>query len=361
MTEQWFLDLDGVRSGPYQTPEVLSLIAEGEVLPHHRISRSLKDSTWVTILDWRLEQARHTPAPEVRPAPPPPAPEVSPSDLKVEPSPSEPVAEPIPPPPPPAPPPQPVERTLKLEPTVPAQDRQEPEAPRVAEPSSTKRDPTAELFDIIQTSKQKREVRQQHQAQAESIRDQVPTQDSSLMKVILIGAGLALIGFSIGQLFQQSAPPLPETKTAKETPAPPVASPSPPQAESAKILDRSTEKMTIKAVVQGTPKPALKVSAKSAPVAAPSPREESRESDMELQELKDLKKELQELKAMKDQLRDNTAVEEFEEETRGAYPSETSPAFPEPETLSPGGQPGDGSGRKYRTSPNASPPPDSFY
>ena len=58
MTEQWFLDLDGVRSGPYQTPEVMSLIAEGEVLPHHRISTELKGEEWITILDWRLDQAK---------------------------------------------------------------------------------------------------------------------------------------------------------------------------------------------------------------------------------------------------------------------------------------------------------------
>ncbi len=368
MTEQWFLDLDGVRSGPYQTPEVLSLIAEGEVLPHHRISRALKDSSWVTILDWRLEQARHTPPPEVRPVPPPPAPEVSPFELKVEPAQAEPTPEPLPTPPaPPAPPPltlEPVERTLKLEPsTKETETEAEPAQASVPPPTSTKRDPTAELFDIIQTSKQKREIRQQHHAQAESIREQVPSQENSLFKVVLIGTGLALIGFSIGQLFQQSAPPPVETKTSRETPAPPVvnANASATPSESGQILDRSTEKMTIKAVVQGTPKPANKASPKSAQATTSSPSEEPRESDRELQELKDLKKELQELKAMKDQLRDNTAVEEFEDETRGAYPSENSPAFPEPETISPGGQAVDGSGRRYRMPPNASPPPDSYY
>ncbi|NDG84797.1 MAG: DUF4339 domain-containing protein, partial [Proteobacteria bacterium] len=62
MTDQWFLDLDGTRSGPYQTNEILSLIAEGEVLPHHRIARGLKDPNWKTILDWRLEHARQAPA-----------------------------------------------------------------------------------------------------------------------------------------------------------------------------------------------------------------------------------------------------------------------------------------------------------
>ncbi len=367
MTEQWFLDLDGVRSGPYQTPEVLSLIAEGEVLPHHRISRALKDSSWVTILDWRLEQARHTPTPEPRRAPPPPAPEVSPLEFKLP----EPEPAPLPPPKPPLEPvleptpeptPDTLERTVKLEPMTP-ETVPEP-APIPSDPGRPKRDPTAELFDIIQTSKQKREVRQQHQAQiqAESGRNQNPPQESGLIKVLLIGAGLALIGFSVGQLFQQSAPPA-ETKTARETPAPPSASASasPTPSESVQVIDRSNEKMTIKAVVAGTPKPALKSGAKTSQNTQAPPKEEPRENERELQELKDLKKELQELKAMKDQMRDNTAVEDFDEEARGAYPSEGSPAFPEPETITPAGPGGDGSGRKYRAPPSGSPPPDSYY
>jgi hypothetical protein len=232
----------------------------------------------------------------------------------------------------------------------------------LSDTSRPKRDPTAELFDIIQTSKQKREVRQQHQAQAEGNRSPAPAQESGLVKVILIGAGLALIGFSLGQLFQQSAPPM-EHKVTRESPAPPVAGTgaSPTPAEPVQVLDRSNEKMTIKAVVAGTPKPASKVASK-ATQGIPSPqREEPRENERELQELKDLKKELQELKAMKDQLRDNSTAEEFDEETRGAYPSEGSPTFPEPETITPGMPGGDGSGRKYRAPPSGSPPPDSYY
>jgi hypothetical protein len=247
-----------------------------------------------------------------------------------------------------------LDRNVKLDPPT--------EAP--AETSRPKRDPTAELFDIIQTSKQKREVRQQHQAQAEANRSPAPAQESGLIKVILIGAGLALIGFSLGQLFQQSAPPT-EPKVTRESPAPPVASAnssaSPTPAESLQVLDRSNEKMTIKAVVTGTPKPASKVASKTAQTTQAPPREEPPENERELQELKDLKKELQELKAMKDQLRDNSSVEEYDEEARGAYPSEGSPTFPEPETITPGGPGGDGSGRKYRSPPSGSPPPDSYY
>jgi hypothetical protein len=367
MTEQWFLDLDGVRSGPYQTPEVLSLIAEGEVLPHHRISKALKDSAWSTILDWRLEQAKHQTereAREPRVQAAPPGPEVATFELPT-------IEEktPEPPPPAPVPPPPPAPPPVRLEPTKPEPKLHlEPSSQTVSEEtpapvdSRSKRDPMAEMFDILQTNKQKREVRQQHQTPHEIDRPAPTRPEGGLSKIILIGAGLALIGFALGQLFQQAAPP--EKPLAKEIKKASSPAPSPSASPTQQVLDRSTEKMTIKAVVQKKNEepsaPAAKVSREASRAASRDAAPTPEPNDREIQELKDLKKELQELKAMKDQLRDNSAVEDFEDEGRYPAPNEISPMDSGPETIpAPNGV--EPNTRRLRN-PQASPfPPDTHY
>jgi hypothetical protein len=57
MGEQWFLDLDGVRSGPYDDEEIVALLKEGELLPHHKISFSVDQPEWQTMIEWRLKKA----------------------------------------------------------------------------------------------------------------------------------------------------------------------------------------------------------------------------------------------------------------------------------------------------------------
>ncbi len=337
MMEQWFLDLDGVRSGPYQTPEVMSLVAEGEVLPHHRISTALKGEEWLTILDWRLDQAKiyqRAPyassyevssmtvptqekkaapvAPPAEVAPPPileareePKPEVAPVAVKAE------FFPPGPPPGPPPAPPKPSENLLKLSQMI-ENAPKEPEDP--ATPNK-KRDPTAEMFEMLQNSKQKREAKSLKSAlhDAAQFNANLPGEQSSgaLGKTLLIGGGIVVLGFLLGQVFQQATPP---KETVKETKAASTPFPSATPEQKQVVVDRSTDKITIRGTVEKTEKPVLKVEKpekaehveRARPEihqTAPQPiagSPEKRLNDRELEELRDLKKELQELKNMKD-------------------------------------------------------------
>ncbi|NDF15847.1 hypothetical protein EB061_11085, partial [bacterium] len=61
----------------------MSLIEEGEVLPHHRISRGLRNPDWITILDWRFEQAKATLKPAPAPTTPPSSPSSNAAKLKL--------------------------------------------------------------------------------------------------------------------------------------------------------------------------------------------------------------------------------------------------------------------------------------
>ena len=323
----------------------MSLIAEGEVLPHHRISSGLKEQSWITILDWRLEQAKKTsvheaevkevrsyiPASARPPAHPPERvtveiqtePEVTPEAIP-EPTPEEPLPEPAPPPPAelppepvqksspqistepePAPEPAPAPPVLKpaeLSPIAPAPSVPKPK-PIPAVPEAAKagsgRDPMAELFDVLQTSKQKREAKSQQlaQQQNETLNESFEprSKNKGLSKTIGIGVVITVLGFALGQVFQQSAPPPSESSSKPET--------SPTPFVKTQVIDRSTDKITIQARVQKktTPQKPMpkKAEAHSVVAAAPTPHP----TEKEMQELKDLKKELQELKALKEELR----------------------------------------------------------
>ncbi len=307
MDDQWFLDLDGVRSGPYHTNEVLSLIAEGEVLPHHRIARGLKDLEWMTILDWRLDRAKipHSAAPVA------------------------PVKESVP----------------------------EPEPRKVAAPTDSvrtvpARDPMAEMFDTLQTAKQKREARQLQHAQQASANDSSAGQERSPSPatIAMICAGLAVAGVAIGQWFKNVSGPK-DTETAVASPTP-EATPAPSAEPETEVLEHSTDKVTIRTVVEKRPE-AIKVPppfprleserpAPNAPTPEPTPEptptpeetppgEEKKAADKELEELRDLKKELKELKALKEQLRDGVQEDGFGD---GFAPP---PKGPDPAPGNPGG------------------------
>ncbi len=265
MLEQWFLDLDGVRSGPYQTSEVLSLIAEGEVLPHHQISKDLKSQNWITVLDWRLSQNKTvspvqkespavvatltpTPAPVPTPTPtpaPPLTPEVASSPepeikivLETPPTPEpqvetieiskpeittkEPTSrKPISPTPPPIPEIPPISLEMKVKPAA-------------IEKAPSNRDAMAEMFDMLQTSKHKREQKSQQpqnqiQTPTQATIPNPPSPSSSTFntsegssgnfKLILIGVLVVVIGFFLGQYqpFEPAGMPAPGPSTCPAT------------------------------------------------------------------------------------------------------------------------------------------------
>lgn len=342
MADQWYLDLDGTRSGPYPTNEVLSLIEEGEVLPHHRISRGLRNPDWITILDWRFEQAKaglqtgasratpsvsasasaQGPAPATSEAPAQPAPsgpkiKLSLNTRKVPERPSESKA--------PAPTPSPVPTFSPSQPEF--QKTAQSLSPAPDEAIPTPRDPMAEMFDLLQNTKHKREAKQAQQAQhslthAESSGSSA--ERGSFGKLIVICVAVAIIGLVLGQVFQGKLKSSP-TSNAPNAASNTTSSPAPKAEGSSEVLDRSNDKITIKSVVEKGPAPAR------TPYLAPTPfrREETnldrKPVDQELEELRDLKKELQELKSLKEQLKENPTAEEFSQPDGSAQPLEGEP------------------------------------
>jgi len=291
MSEQWFIDLDGIRSGPYQTSEVMSLVAEGEILPHHQIAMDLKSQKWMTILEWRLNQNKSiTPKPVIE--------KVKVEEIKAEEIQEiekfkEEIAPVIPTP-----------IVVAPEPTIPAPPSKPLSTPTTSNNSNKpKRDPMAEMFDMLQNTKQKREVKSQnahahahaqiHQ-NSQSANSESSNSGNSInwVKTVLVAAGITIIGFALGQFFQHQKAPDNSTVIATPKPATTVAetmSPEKNPTEKVGTIDRSTEKMTIRAQVPVSSMPAVK------------PQEHTKD----LQELKDLKKELLELKALKDEIRNN--------------------------------------------------------
>jgi hypothetical protein len=361
MTDQWFLDLDGVRSGPYQTSEVMGLIADGEVFPHHRIARSLKDTQWQTILDWRLEQARQIQAKRNSPQSskiqePAQKPEaksleasvVSPNEFDSD---SKTLAiEPLKPKPP-AP-----EQDDSLPPPIPTfapgqddflKEIESMEKAMAEMPSDgPKRDPMAEMFDILQNTKQKREAKQLQSAQLASEEEkQERKKQFNVNRLVVICILACFFGLTIGQVVQflwPSSPNTPST-TAKDSKTEPKAE-SKPESRT-EVVDRSNDKMTIRAVVEKKPEPTptkpvvVRTKPSAAPVALPpaevpeseesadETRGEKKAVDKDLEELRDLKKELQELKALKEELKNTPLNDEFNEGDLGPYPDNAGGSF----------------------------------
>jgi hypothetical protein len=302
MADQWYLDLDGTRSGPYPTNEVLSLIEEGEVLPHHRISRGLRNPDWITILDWRFEQAKAALQPKA----------ASPGGPKVK-----------------------LNLSSKMAPVAPPEPKVNvPQSSPETSPSPT-RDPMAEMFDLLQNSKNKRESKQAH-AHAHGHGQAHPhapgpaetatssNDRGSFGKLIAICVVVAIVGLALGQFFQGRL----KSPSSSNTPSSPASSPPPKTEADAEIVDRSNDKMTIKSVVEkrAEPTPYRPPAPARTPYIAPTPvhREElpddKKPVDKELEELRDLKKELQELKSLKEQLKENPSSEEFPQPDGSAQP-----------------------------------------
>jgi hypothetical protein len=355
MIEQWFLDLDGTRSGPYQTPEVMSLIAEGEVLPHHRIATSLRTQSWQTILDWRLEQAKLTqnfPNYQFSSS----RSEVGAIDVVEEPAAQESInrevffsappsvensapvfIQPVAADTSPAEPDPflnvPEETPVSLPETSLKQSSHEPpkrlhtnetlpplvsstETPP-SDPSKPKRDPMAEMFDLLQNTKHKREAKQTKAAISKSAAEtqEAPRKSSGgLTKTLMIGAGITLIGFALGQVFQQEAAPTHDTATKSTpsfTPIPslPTTTTGSTATTHTEVIDRSNDKLTIREVVErkveASPTPSPHSLSRTGRSIGPNGSAENPQTEKELEELRNLKKELQELKNLK-----NTAVDE---------------------------------------------------
>jgi hypothetical protein len=192
-------------------------------------------------------------------------------------------------------------------------------------PPGEKRDAMAEMFDILQNTKQKREAKQIQSALIASKESAPgkPAQNQSIGKLIAICIAVSLIGLALGQWFQAS-------NTASHSPN---ANPSKSQEKltsevkasvKTEVVDRSTDKMTIRAVVEKKPEVAPPQRSISTPPkgpihssATPPPAKEEesssakKPSDREVEELQDLKKELQELKALKEQLKDAPLNDDF--------------------------------------------------
>ncbi len=284
----WYLDLEGTRSGPYAFDTVQTLIAEGEVLPHHKISTALKDTDWVTILDWRLDLAQQLEEQEEDPfsnqtSTPPPT--IS----------SPPISEPPP----------------------------ITETPIQSQTQLGKSDPTAEMFALLQSARSKKEsIKTQS---AVSTPQQKPNQkteekiQSSKIKNFLIGLGVILFGFSIGQWFKsQSTPPPTIQSPALETQTAQPHESSTTRTD-LQVVDRSNEKLTIRGYVQTTPTP------------QPSPQAQATKSkaldselQSELEEIRELKKELKELRELREKLKHSDSFDDSGvEDPRFGPPSNT--------------------------------------
>lgn len=179
-------------------------------------------------------------------------------------------------------------------------------------PTANKTDAIADMFDLLQDSKQKREAKLLKSAQRESVSSASTSgnksDSSSWIKFALSCVGVILLGLVLGQLFQQTTPLKKEvtkevskegvTKSASNSDAQAQATP----AIKTEVIDRSNEKMIIRSTVERrmeAAKPEVH------PANAGSATPEKKANDREMEELKDLKKELQELKAMKDDLKNN--------------------------------------------------------
>jgi hypothetical protein len=323
MKDQWFLDLDGVKSGPYQTNEVLNLISDGEVLPHHLISTALKAKEWKTILDWKLGLSSSTSSSATSVAAP---------VAKSEPVPAAPIT-----------PPQKPASTI-AEPSI-VTDKQASANPE------TDQDAMAEMFDTIHHTKLKREQKsQQEQAASQPILEPETQITSSTGKFILVSIVITALGFTLGQLFQKQntgnpvASSTPTTSSVSTSGAP--TSPAAPSSE-LQILDRSNDRITIRsqAPMNSPPPPPA---AAMRPEYAPQERsaEAPREPEKDTQMMEELKKELSELKALKEEIRNNEYSDELPDNNAQSGMTGPTPGNPEPNPdmnpdQNPGANPGE--------------------
>ncbi len=391
-TERWYLDLDGVRSGPYESTEIEALFTAGELLAQHKISESISNPKWLSIVEWRLlktfQEAHHAPKQEKKIANEEPVPE-----LKIEfttPIVEEPVvlakplqpeevtgqikielAEPV----------QPIAETKEYEAAPKVEIIKEPVAPTPtleitapaaapanvttpppfserkieAKPSadtptvsaatasptaSAGADPTAELFELFQSSKQKREKNVNQAAASQqaqfntSFAEKKPMEWKKPSAWAGLVLGLALLGYGIGSAFKpnKSTDTKPaesasasSTKTEKPKEEIPVintaSNPPPAAAPNEQVVDRSNKQFTIRSKVIGS------LNNMKVKPATPKAEVTTRGADLnpeEIKELRELRKELEELR----NLRTNDAIEEDPDVTDEAPDAGANPGIP---------------------------------
>ncbi len=298
MGEQWFLDLDGVRSGPYDDEEIVALLKEGELLPHHKISYSVDQPEWQTMIEWRLKKAfrdaaiqssNTTTIPKVRPVeirdqeaqrdPKPPAHSHEITGVK-ERAPSEPVHE--------------IEEEAhamahtfisRIPRSVVDQNLRPPES-RLDKGRDAA---VGQLLDLYQNIRGKRqETKQALETSVASVGGHAgKPQKTSLIKPILLIVGLGALGYGAGRLWNN-------TSNAGLEPTPAATQPVTSQAATSepRTIEHKSEKFTIRSV---TNQPKF-IAQEPPPVAKPTPKLDF--SAEQLNELKQLRSEIEELRAL---------------------------------------------------------------
>lgn len=288
MAQTWFLDLDGIKSGPYQNHEVLNLVTEGEVMPHHKIAPNLKTGPWISILEWRLEQSKKEEAAVTRPH----LPEVS--EVKIDesliPGSSTSATPPVPP--------------YMEVPSTNKETQEQKEKLKAYQPhplDKPSKDPTAEMFALLQSTKQKRE---KQATEAEVLRTQEISSHASRptnsnFKNIGIALIIILAGIALGQWFQGSnETPSEASKTQTSASSIAVTSPSNQNAEAESPSgDVRTLKTDLgKITIQSKSRPSNDIQ---------KPTHSESLAPEEMKEIGELKKELQELKKLKEELKNS--------------------------------------------------------
>lgn len=304
MGEQWFLDLDGVRSGPYDDEEIVALLKEGELLPHHKISYSVDQPEWQTMIEWRLKKAfrdaaiqssNTTTTPKVRnieirdqeaqTTTPPRAPMMEEiTDVKARP-PVEPLHE--------------IEQEAqamahtfiaRIPRTVVEQSQPRPELTE-NQPSKSRDAAVGQLLDLYQNIRGKRqETKQALESSVAAVGKQTPPEKTSILKPALLILGLGALGYGAGRLWNGSSAPTTGEDPVVTTSGTSAATPTPSGPES-RTVEHKSDKFTIRAV---TNQP--KFIPQEPPTAKPTPKVDF--SAEQLNELKQLRNEIEELRAL---------------------------------------------------------------
>lgn len=344
MTQTWFLDLDGIKSGPYQTHEVHRLMTEGSVMPHHRITENLKSNRWMSLLEWKLEQSKkietestQSSKPEVQeiilqnsrtdsPHQGPPTPPYIEIKSDVPPS---------------------ITPTRMTVPHVSTAHPQSPSTPpsTVIKPlDQPTRDATSEMLALLQSTKHKRERQATqdvptplHTSTHTPLTTNSTTQNhSSSIRMVVLGILIALAGVALGQWLRpnSTAPVVTQDTSKPDTPKPDTPKED---SKAAENIPTKNETRTLKTALGK-----IMIQSKSKPVDPHDATPRGNLTHEESNEANDVRKELRELRRLKEELKNsrdeqNTGhTEEFpEEDTFEPDMMDDSGKYPQTENLAP--------------------------
>ena len=78
--EEWFLEVDGKRTGPFTSDQILGLLSEGEIPETARVTSNDLGERWITVSELEKRNASPSPHPQTsRPTPTPRPPEAAPA------------------------------------------------------------------------------------------------------------------------------------------------------------------------------------------------------------------------------------------------------------------------------------------